>query len=493
MGFALKEVCSVRTATAVFWVVIFSGFHLPGIDLAAAATLPPGFSETLVATGLDRPTAMSFAPDGRLFVCEQTGGVRVIKDGALLAEPFVTLSVNASGERGVLGIAFDPRFAINQYVYVYYTATSPTVHNRVSRFTASGDVAAPGSEVVLLDLESLGASNHNGGAIHFGPDGKLYIAVGDNAVGANAQTLDNRLGKMLRINPDGSIPDDNPFVDVAAGPNRAIWALGLRNPFTFAFQPLSGKMIINDVGEGRWEEINRGARGANYGWPETEGPTPDPRFVSPLHAYTHVDGCAIAGGAFHHFLHPNFPYEYWGAYFFADLCGGWIRALRTDGTVVDVASGIDDPVDLKVASDGTLYYLARGGGIVSRIAYTSAPPRMDFTANGSDGPLSLISGDALQIDQAFDAGSTGSLDAAEVYIGVVTPVGVLWLDPGNGFTRKFARAYAGVLPTFEQTLATIRDVVGLRPGHYLWFILVDDTVDGIPQGDFSDFVLTTVS
>src|SRR5439155_12911459 len=141
-------------------------------------------------------------------------------------------------------------------------------HNRVSRFTASGDVAVAGSETVILELDDLStASNHNGGAIHFGPDGRLYVAVGENATSANAQTLANRLGKMLRINADGSIPIDNPFSSTAVGVNRAIWALGLRNPFTFAIQPGTGRMFINDVGQSTWEEIDDGVAGANYGWP----------------------------------------------------------------------------------------------------------------------------------------------------------------------------------------------------------------------------------
>ena len=160
-----------------------------GPSPASAALLPPGFAETQVATGLASPTAMAFSPDGRLFVAEQGGRLRVIKDGALLATPFLTVSVNSAGERGLLGVAFDPGFAFNQYVYVYYTTAASPIHNRVSRFTASGDVALPGSEVVIMDLENLSAAtNHNGGAIHFGPDGTLYVAVGDNANGANSQT-----------------------------------------------------------------------------------------------------------------------------------------------------------------------------------------------------------------------------------------------------------------------------------------------------------------
>src|SRR6187455_2329085 len=205
---------------------------------AGAATLPTGFTESQVVTGLSNPTAMAFAPDGRLFVCLQGGQLRVVKDGALLPTPFLTVTVSSSGERGLLGIAFDPQFTTNGFVYVYYTATTPAIHNRVSRFTANGDTALAGSEVVLLELNNLSsATNHNGGAIHFGPDGKLYIAVGENANGANSQTLANLLGKVLRINSDGTIPNDNPFFNTATGNNRAIWALGLRNPFTFAFQP----------------------------------------------------------------------------------------------------------------------------------------------------------------------------------------------------------------------------------------------------------------
>ena len=144
-------------------------------------------------------------------------------------------------------------------------------------------MAVPGSEVVLLDLNTLSrATNHNGGAIHFGNDGKLYIAVGDNGNGNNSQSLGNLFGKMLRINRDGTIPTDNPFFGTATGVNRAIWALGLRNPFTTAIQRSTGRLFINDVGETSWEEINEGAPGANYGWPLAEGPSSRSRFHRPV-------------------------------------------------------------------------------------------------------------------------------------------------------------------------------------------------------------------
>src|SRR5437762_4954172 len=191
--------------------------------VARAALLPPGFSESVVAGDIPSPTAMDFAPDGRLFVCQQNGQLRVIKNDVLLATPFLSVTVDPGGERGLLGVAFDPGFANNQWVYICYTVPGPPAHNRVSRFTASGDVAVPGSETVILELNDLSAaSNHNGGAIHFGLDGKLYVAVGENANSANAQTLANLLGKVLRINADGTIPGDNPFYNIATGVNRAI-------------------------------------------------------------------------------------------------------------------------------------------------------------------------------------------------------------------------------------------------------------------------------
>ena len=296
-----------------------------------------------------------------------------------MTTPFLSLSVNSDGERGLLGIAFDPGFANNHFVYVYYTTAAAPVHNRISRFTANGDVAMPGSEVVLLDLDNLsGATNHNGGAIHFGPDGKLYAGVGENANSANAQTLGNLLGKILRINADGTIPPDNPFFATASGKNRAIWALGLRNPFTFAFNRASGRMFIDDVGASTWEEIDDGITGSNYGWPQVEGPQP-PGVAGvryPIHSYAHTAGaCAISGGTFYAPPVPQFPADYSGDYFFADLCAGFIRRLHlANGSVSDFATGISNPVDLQVGPEGALYYLARGSGSVVRITSDTGPP-----------------------------------------------------------------------------------------------------------------------
>lgn len=365
----------LRTAIGVAAFLLLSSFCFS----LAAATLPSGFVETTFASGLSAPTAMDFAPDGRLFVCLQGGDLRVIKNGALLSTPFLSLSVDSSGERGLLGVAFDPNFSTNNFVYVYYTVPGSPAHNRVSRFTANGDVAVAGSEVVLLNLDNLSsASNHNGGAIHFGPDGKLYIAVGENANPPNSQTLTSLLGKILRINSNGTIPSDNPFFNTA-GARQEIWALGLRNPFTFAFQLGTTRMFINDVGQNTWEEINDGIAGSNYGWPTTEGPTSDPSFRAPLFAYGHgstsTTGCAITGGTFYNPTTNQFPASYVGKYFFADLCTGWIRLLDpSNNTAADFATGIANPVDLKVAADGSLYYLAFGSASVFKIQYAPAPP-----------------------------------------------------------------------------------------------------------------------
>jgi glucose/arabinose dehydrogenase len=358
---------------------------------ATAATLPAGFTETFVS-GLSNPTAMAIAPDGRIFVCQQGGALRVIENGVLLSTPFVSLTVNDDGERGLLGIAFDPLFDSNHWVYVYYTATDGGTHNRVSRFTANGNVAAPG-ETQILNLEPLGATNHNGGAIHFGPDGKLYVAVGENANSSNAQTLSNRLGKILRINKDGSIPEDNPFYGTAVGVNRSIWALGLRNPFTFAFNPADpGQMAINDVGASSFEEINAGAAGANYGWPTEEGipDPPNPAFVSPIYAYGRDQGTTISGGAFYSPAVQQFPADYAGDYFFADFGAGWIRRLDVATSQVSpFASGISNPVDVHVTPDGSLYYLARSNGRVYRVQYTNSPQLTPPVLNASTNGLTL--------------------------------------------------------------------------------------------------------
>ena len=280
------------------------------------------------------------------------------------------------------------------YDYVFYTATSPTLHNRVSRFTANGDVAVAGSEKVLLDLPAFPDPNqggHYGGSLRFGADGKLYIGVGDgaddgtNPLSQQSQSLDNLNGKILRINGDGTIPNDNPFYGPTSGDDR-IWALGLRQPISLDVQSGTGRMFINEVGEDSWEEIDEVAQDAqqgaqqgaarNYGWPTYEGFASSPSLLNyqdPLFAYPHsstdptvATGCSITGGAFYDPTTPTTSFgPYQGKYFYTDYCSGWIQSFDPVAkTSAAFASGIVRPVDLEVGDNGSLYYLYRGNSSV---------------------------------------------------------------------------------------------------------------------------------
>jgi glucose/arabinose dehydrogenase len=354
------------------------------VTFGGSRNLPQGFTrvDTWVG-GIATGTAMAQAPDGRIFVAEQGGRLRVVKNGSLLATPFVTLAVDGNGERGLIGVALDPGFASNHFVYVHYTTPQNGAHNRISRFTANGDVAA-GGETVLVDLPALdSATNHNGGALHFGMDGKLYVGVGENATPSRSQDLNDPKGKLLRFNADGTIPSDNPFFASRTGLARAIWAYGLRNPFTFAVQPGTGRIHVNDVGQDSWEEINVGAPGANYGWPGSEGlSNVTAGITGPLFTYRHGPvnpagsgpggffiGLCIAGGAFYPGTGP-FPAQYRGNYFFADYVSGFVGLLdlANGNAAYAFASGLSSPVDVMVGADGALYVLTR-----SSIARITAP------------------------------------------------------------------------------------------------------------------------
>jgi glucose/arabinose dehydrogenase len=370
------------------------------------ATVPAGFADAAVATGLDHPTAMAMTPDGRMFITQQGGAMRVVKNGALLPGSALTVTTTFNGERGLLGIAVDPDFATTNHIFVYYTATSPTIHNRLSRFTMSGDSVVAGSEFVLADFPTLSsATNHNGGALSFGGDGKLYVAIGENANPSLAQQVNTTFGKMLRFNKDGTIPSDNPFFATNTGLNRSVWASGLRNPYTFAVQPGTGRMFINDVGQNSWEEINEGGAGRNFGWPGTEGDfvqSSFPSFTRPVYSYSHAaGGIAIAGGAFYNPGFNQFPSTYHGAYFFGDFGNQRIYFINPNSppsasTAPTFATGAFQIVDIDVAPDGTLYYLQRkangtsgANGRLGRVQFTanlapsvSTPPQSQTVTEG---------------------------------------------------------------------------------------------------------------
>ncbi len=260
---------------------------------AEAASVPVGFTDKQVAGGLTSPSAMTAMPDGRVLVAQQNGVIKMIKADTLLGADFYTVpNVDSFAERGCLGITTDPNFASNGFVYLYCTITDGiNSHNRILRVTEAGDVAVGGSERTILDLPDIPAGTRffMGGALRFGADGKLYVAVGkhaDPASSMNSQDITNPFGKVLRINPDGTVPSDNPFFNTP-GAYQVNFSTGLRNHFSIDVQSGTGLMYISDVGESSWEEINKGIAGANYGWPIAEGNSSDSRFINPEYAYSH--------------------------------------------------------------------------------------------------------------------------------------------------------------------------------------------------------------
>jgi glucose/arabinose dehydrogenase len=373
------------------WMSLISLSTVAGV--ARAAEVPMGFVDRQVADGLMSPTALTSLPDGRLLVVQQNGVIRTLQDDVLLAESYWEVpDVDSTFERGCLGIVPDPAFETNHYVYAYCSIKGEsTSNNHVLRVTEVDGRADPSTLVHLLELPEIRVQFHMGGAMRFGIDGMLYVAVGNHEDGplpeSNSQILSNPFGKLLRIRPDGSIPDDNPFVgqpDVFS----AIWSYGYRNPFAFDIQPGTGRTLVCDVGQADWEEINEDKRGANYGWSLAEGPSSDTRFEPPLYAYEHSNNyCSVTGGAFYNPANAQFPEEYVGNFLFEDFCAGTIELLDlTTNQARPFASGINYPTNLTVAADGSIYYLARNQdtmthdpsvGTMSKISYSgTAAPRI---------------------------------------------------------------------------------------------------------------------
>lgn len=318
---------------------------------------PTGTELQIVVDGAAFPTAIDIAPDGRLFYTEKaTGQVRVVTAaGELLSQPFATVPVVATSERGLLGIALHPEFASNGFVYVFYTRSSggAVEDNRVARFRAEGNVAT-GPEEFIFTMPAEPGPIHNGGQLAFGPDGKLYITIGDLAVSDNAQNPNVRAGKVLRINDDGSIPADNPF-----GPGNATFVLGIRNSFGIAFDPVSGLPFATDNGTIANDEVNRLVAGGNYGWPIVRGSSDDPRFISPIIDYG--EGSFVPTGL------GFFPDATFGAEFEHQLLVAQYRTGRILRYPLDEAreavesenvfiQGITGGItDLEFAPDGTFY------------------------------------------------------------------------------------------------------------------------------------------
>jgi glucose/arabinose dehydrogenase len=315
---------------------------------------PASAAWEVIARGLDRPVGMADAGDGsgRLFILEQTGQIRIWQTGSLLTEPFLDLrgTVACCGERGLLGLAFHPDYAHNGYFYVNYTLEMDgNLFTRIARYQVSVDAdrADPERELTLLEIQQP-YENHNGGGLAFGPDGYLYIATGDGGSGGdplgNGQSLTTYLGKLLRIDVDAgapyAIPAGNPFA--TGGGQPEIWAYGLRNPWRFSFDPLTGDLYIGDVGQGDWEEIDflpaGYPGGANFGWNIYEGvhhfsgaPDPGKALVFPVAEYGHEAGQSVTGG----FVYRGAELPDWyGVYLYGDFSSGkvWGLLRQPDGT-----------------------------------------------------------------------------------------------------------------------------------------------------------------
>lgn len=351
---------------------------------------------------------MTFAPGGDLFIAEQGGRLKVNIAATGETHQLIKLDVDSAGERGLVGIALSPEFPAEPFIYLYYTVPpipglTTKSHNRISRFTFDNNTLIPESEHVILNLDNLGDNkNHNGGALEFGKDGKLYIAVGDAGSSANAQNLDRYFGKILRLNPDGSVPVDNPF---SSSPQirRYFWAYGLRNPFTLAKDPRSTMLIANDVGLKDFEEIDDITEGGNnYGWPLAEGFSADPAFTNPLYAYAHGIGdgvgCAITGGTFFSPDHTNYPSAFYNKYFFLDFCQRWINYVDLKSLPAQRHSFAtlmsSQAVCLIAGPDGNLYYLSRSANVVYKISY-DLPTAPYITEQPAD--VSLLEGESLNL------------------------------------------------------------------------------------------------
>ena len=382
-----------------FLLIVLAGSMLP------ASAVRADFSEEPVATGLDFPVAIAFAPDGRLFYTERfSGRVRGVADPTLMNPRLLPDAVYQFGpvstffERGLLGLALDPDFQKNGYLYVYYShrgrdsKTDPYRH-RVMRITVKdGRGEAPTAILDGLPIGSqseFGKGNHNGGTLAFGPDGKLYLSIGDLAVPQNAQDPDSFAGKMLRMNPDGTAPADNPFYDPKrpTSPGSYVYALGLRNSFDFTFEPrLSGgqagpagkaRLFATENGPSTNDELNIIEPGKNYGWDEDKisGVRMKRGYVDPILVYRKT----IAPTGIVFYTGTRYPEIYRGKLFFTDWNEGRIRMATFTGSNSVEAVGVNDDlfrhregvVDLVMGPDGRLYFTTPTG--IYRLVHHDAP------------------------------------------------------------------------------------------------------------------------
>ena len=351
--------------------------------VSRAHALPPDFTDTVVYTGFDQPTAMIFAPDGRMFVGERTGAVRVIEDGIVQPTPVITLPVENFEEQGLLGLELHPDFPDSNWLYVAYTRFTGRNNENftlISRFLLVGNVADPVTEQILLDDMPTGHGYHVAGDIHFAPDKTLYITNGENGWGEIYPRQNDRLeGKLLRINAWGGAAPGNPLIGVS-GARPEIWQKGFRNPFRFTIDPVYGRVYVCDVGEVDYEEIDTGSANADFGFPTYEGPvSPNPSWhTNPWYSYPHDFGAALTGAAI--YRSDVFPFEYWGNLFFMDHVRGEIGRIQihANGSILgvtfpwgttSVSGWLSGPISLVCGPDGALWYNTYDPGDIHRVAY----------------------------------------------------------------------------------------------------------------------------
>ncbi|MFB3081370.1 MAG: sorbosone dehydrogenase family protein, partial [Nitrosomonadaceae bacterium] len=384
-----------RAASIVFLVLSFHG-------LGISQAVPQDFSLLTINSGLDGDaTGFALLPDNRIFVVHQfRGQVKLIVNGVLNSEELLTVpDLQTSSEKGLLGIAVDPDFPNQPYIYLFHSHNSST--NRVSRFTIEGELQDPTSDNLTIDVDSqltlvddmpANAGNHNGGTLRFGSDQTLYISHGDDANSSLVQDLTTLNGKILRINRDGTIPSDNPsFPSEPPGKRSELFCFGLRNPFRFSIDPSTDELFIGDVGSSSREEFDVSTGGENFGWPRYEGTDdrqtganliqPDPTF--PIWEYSRLPGSnsGIALVTYRQKNYPSdasFPPEYDGTYFYADFYHDWIRNIRPDGSggwmSVDFGNGFSSPVDGAIGADGSLYLLEYGQALLQIVYNPVVPP-----------------------------------------------------------------------------------------------------------------------
>lgn len=416
------------------------------LALSCGSPAQPVIALEEIASGFTKPVDISHAGDARLFITEQPGFIRIIgEDGTVLPEPFLDISgpVNDSGnERGLLGLAFHPGYANNGYFFVNYTG--PGGHTRISRFSVSAsdpNTADSGSEVILLTVEQP-FSNHNGGELAFGPDGYLYIGMGDggsaNDPQNNGQTAGALLGKMLRIDVDNqdvglnyAIPATNPYADPNDGIPGEIWAFGMRNPWRFSFDRLTGDLWIGDVGQGEWEEIDFQPAGSpggeNYGWRCYEGTHafnlngcgPATDYVMPVFEYSHTasGGCSVTGGfVYRGCAYPNL----YGHYIFADYCNGQFWATKPDG------QGGWDAFTLSNLSN--LQYTSFGENYLGELFVTGHTQGKIYRVVETSGPAFSI--ETTVSDETCEGAADGAISLS--WTSVNEPVSVLWNNQATG-------------------------------------------------------------